>query len=58
LIVDEVTLVTVGAEVSMMSALLNPREPAAAGAGSVKIAALVAASVIVPVFNPSADVEV
>ena len=57
LAVEEVTLKTLGAVVSMTSALLFPREPTPAGAGSVRVAALVAASVIVPVFNPSADVE-
>jgi hypothetical protein len=42
-------LLTVGAVVSIMSALLAPRDPALAGFCRVSVALLVAASLIVPV---------
>ena len=52
--VDDETPVTVGAVVSITSALLLAREPAAPGVGSVSVAAFVAVSVIVPAFKASA----
>ena len=59
LAVDDVTLVTVGAVVSMMIALLAPRLPAAAGATSVKVAGVApAVALIVPAFNSSDVVAV
>ena len=42
-------LLTVGAVVSMMRALLAPRDPALPGFGRVSVALLVATSLIVPV---------
>ena len=56
LAVVEVTLVTVGAVVSMTMFLLAPSEPRAPGVGSVRVALLVAASLIVPPLSVRADV--
>ena len=58
--VVEVTAVTVGAVVSMAMDLLPPMEPAAPGAGSVKLAelGLVTVSTIVPPLRVSAVVLV
>ena len=50
--------VTVGGEVSIMIALLAPRDPVAPGAGSVKVAALPSESFNVPLFNARALVLV
>ena len=55
--VDDVTLLTVGAVVSITMALLLPNEPVAPGDGSVKTALFPAASLIVPPFNANALVE-
>ena len=55
--VDEVTLVTVGAVVSMTRALLPPRELAAPGLTRVNVAGLPAASLTVPPLRASALVD-
>ena len=52
----EVTLVTVGAVVSITMFLLLPNEPTAPGPARVRVALLVAASRIVPPFKASAVV--
>ena len=49
----EVTLVIVGYTPSMTKALLPPRELPLSIAGKVKVASLVAASLIVPLFRAS-----
>ena len=51
--VVEVTLVTVDFVVSITIALLAAKEPEAPGVGRVRVAALPAASLIVPLFNVS-----
>ena len=51
--VEEVTLVTVDFVVSITIALLAAKEPEAPGVGRVRVAALPAASLIVPLFNVS-----
>jgi hypothetical protein len=56
--VDELTPDTVGAVVSMTIALFAPSELAAPGDANVNVAALVAASMIVPPFNARAVVPV
>ena len=53
----EETFVTVGAVVSITSALLNPRDPAAPGDASVRVLVLPTASLMVPPFSVNADVE-
>ena len=52
------SIVTVGAIVSMTMFLLAPSEPAAAGAGSVRLALLRPASWIVPPLSARALVDV
>ena len=54
---EEVTFDTVGAVVSITSALFAPRELAAPGEARVRLAALRAASVIDPPPRAIADVE-
>ena len=54
--VDDVTDDTVGTVVSTTSALLAPREFDAPGLASVNVAALPAASWIVPEFSANAEV--
>ena len=54
--VDDVTYDTVGTVVSTTSALLAPREFDAPGLASVNVAALKAASLMVPEFSANADV--
>ena len=56
--VVEVTLVTVDFVVSITIALLAAKEPEAPGDERVRVAALPAASLIVPLFNDSAEVDV
>ena len=56
--VEEVTLVTVDFVVSITIALLAAKEPEAPGDARVRVAALPAASLIVPLFNDSAEVDV
>ena len=56
--VVEVTLVTVDFVVSITIALLAAKEPEAPGDARVRVAALPAASLIVPLFNDSAEVDV
>ena len=46
-----------GAVVSITRALLSPKEPEAPGDAKVRFALFPAASLIVPLFNDSADVE-
>ena len=48
----------VGTVVSITIALLAAKEPEAPGDARVRVAALPAASLIVPLFNDSAEVEV
>ena len=55
--VDDVTLITVGSVVSITSALLNRRDPAAPGVASVSVALFAAASTIVPPLRVRAVVE-
>jgi len=52
-VVDDAAKVTVGAVVSMTSALLAPSELAALGEGSVSVALLAAASLMVPELSAS-----
>ena len=54
---DADVAVGVGAAVSTTKPLLAPRDPAAPGEASVKTALLVEASLIVPPFSASAEVE-
>ena len=56
--VEEVTLVTVDFVVSITIALLAAKEPEAPGDARVRVAALPAASLIVPLFYDSAEVDV
>ena len=49
----EVTELTVGNVVSIISALFAPKEFVAPGDASVRVAALPATSLIVPLFNAS-----
>jgi hypothetical protein len=56
-VVLEVTLVTVGAVVSTMSALLAAREPAPPGLARVREAALPTPSLIVPALRAKAPVD-
>ena len=51
-------MVTVDFVVSITIALLAAKEPEAPGDARVRVAALPAASLIVPLFNDSAEVEV
>ena len=53
----EVTLVTVGAVVSTMSALLAASDPAPPGLTRVRVAALPTVSVIVPALRANALVD-
>ena len=46
-----------GAVVSMISALFAPKEPESPGVAKVRVALLPAASLIVPLFNESAEVD-
>ena len=55
-VVLEVTFETVGAVVSITSALFAPSEPAAPGAASVRVEALPAPSAIVPLLRASEEV--
>ena len=55
--VEEVTPVIVGAVVSITKALLSAKEPEAPGDAKVRVALFPAASLMVPLFNVSADVE-
>ena len=50
-------IVIVGAVVSITKALLSAKEPEAPGDAKVRVALFPAASLIVPLFNVSADVE-
>ena len=52
--VVEVTLVTVGTTPSITKALFAPKEPEAPGEAKVNVAALPAASFIVPLFSAKA----
>jgi hypothetical protein len=54
----ELTFVIVGEMVSNIMFLLEPREPAVPGVGSVRIALFPPASSIVPPFNDNALVEI
>ena len=54
LVLVEVTEATVGTFPSITMALLAPRDPEAPGDASVKVAALPAASLMVPLFNSNA----
>ena len=47
-----------GAVVSIINALFAPKEPDAPGDDNVRVASLLAASFIVPLFNASAEVPV
>ena len=51
-------MVTVDFVVSITISLLAAKEPEAPGDARVRVAALPAASLIVPLFNDSAEVEV
>ena len=53
----ELTLVTVGAVESTTNALLAPSEPALPGVGRVSVAALPAASAIVPALSARLEAE-
>ena len=55
--VEEVTPVMVGAVVSITRALLSAKEPEAPGDAKVSVALFPAASLIVPLFNVSAELE-
>ena len=55
--VEEVTPVIVGAVVSITRALLSAKEPEAPGDAKVRVALFPAASLIVPLFNVSAELE-
>ena len=55
--VDEVTLETAGRTASMTMSLFPPRDPGVPGVASVRFAALLSASLIVPLLRASALVE-
>ena len=57
-VVVEVTALIVGAVLSITNALLSAKDLDAPGAARVSVALLPALSLMVPLFNASADVEV